>query len=465
MKDLNIHLSERVTISALSATEAILRLVMPVVSRAAAECAAGASISVAGQRALDAAPHLARYFDHPDAPEGFGLRREYSFPKPNSIERVCIWHRVHGTILELPNETDQLLIQVHDLIDLCSSGLTSWSAAKTFDCDADLLNLLLQNELIFLRRPSPLQTKRDGLHRLQHAALLARSGKTGILIDPHAHSKYEPLSSSNPFTRSSVEGLVDAILITHSHEDHYNIGSLLTFPRDLPIVIPKTANTSLICPDMREQLTSLGFTKILSPEWGEIISVGAFSIAILPFFGEQPLSSQGCRHEFRNWGNTYLLRSESTDAWILADAGHDAHGSMVDVAEEVRQRFGKIGQVISNLRTFWVGNQKANPFYISGTGSYWLSLNPDQMQRFSSFNETLTLGPSGVAEVCARVGAQSVLPYAHWWCESGTTPLKEAELLSALQNSLSELGAETSIIPWRVGDNFDCNDSTLSYAR
>ena len=47
---------------------------------------------------------------------------------------------------------------------------------------------------------------------MQHAGLLYRGRHTGILVDPHFHSSYEPDDLGGSFLRPQFEGLVDAIL-------------------------------------------------------------------------------------------------------------------------------------------------------------------------------------------------------------------------------------------------------------
>ena len=54
-----------------------------------------------------------------------------------------------------------------------------------------------------------------GVIRLQHASLLYRSNTTGILVDPHLHSNYGLPFLKDDITRAKLEGLVDAILISH----------------------------------------------------------------------------------------------------------------------------------------------------------------------------------------------------------------------------------------------------------
>jgi hypothetical protein len=123
---------------------------------------------------------------------------------------------------------------------------------------------------------------------------------------------------------------------------------------------------------------------------------------------------------------------------------------MIQVAHDVKERFGRIDLLMSNLREFSL----FTPKYITG-GHYWLALTPDQLRRFSSMaNDVITLGPRGVAEICHIAQPRAVMPYAHWWGDIGTRPEHEGFLTESLRSSLAELGAATKIHPWCIGDSY-----------
>ena len=207
----------------------------------------------------------------------------------------------------------------------------------------------------------------------------------------------------------------------------------------------------MLCPDFAVTLRAFGFKRVVSLGWNDPpLLIGDLEVHALPFYGEQPLLKEVPRHpDLRSHGNTYVIRHESYTSWILIDSGNDWAGRMAEVALEVRARFGVIDFLISNLRDFNI----STPMYITG-GHYWLSLTPDQLRRFASMaNDLITLGPKGVAEICHIVGARTFLPYAHWWGEIGENPGQEERfLMEQLGVCLSEFGAPTRIVPWRIGD-------------
>lgn len=290
--------------------------------------------------------------------------------------------------------------------------------------------------------------------RLQHASVLYRGRTACVMVDPHVQSAYEPRAVEDGLVRADFDGRVDAIVISHSHADHFHLPTLMSFPPSLPIVVPKVKRPTMLCPDYEDILRMMGFSRVIPLAWNDPpFVVGDLEIHALPFFGEQPLVREAPRHpDLRNQGNTYVIRSPDYASWFLIDSGDDVTGRMADVAADVLRRFGPIDFLLSNLRPFHI----VHPRYITGNYAYWMALTPDQMIRFPSMGgECLTLGPRGVAEVCGIVRARHYLPYAHWFGRLGGAPADdETQLLRTLSEELEMTRAETRIIPWCIGDTY-----------
>ncbi len=289
------------------------------------------------------------------------------------------------------------------------------------------------------------------LYRLQHASLLYLSETTGILVDPHLHSAYEPLLKDN-ISRFDLEGKVNCILISHSHLDHWSLSTLMMFDKRTPIVVPKVPQASILCDNLQLTLQRVGFENVIAVDWySSPIVIADVEISVLPFYGEQPLVYEQPFHpHLRNWGNTYVIKTNDYTSWFLIDSGNDAQGKMAEVATYVKDKFGKIDFLLSNLRIF----TPHYPFYITG-GHYWLSLSPQQMKKFPQMqHHQLTLGAKGVAEIAQIVNPRYYLPYAHWWSELGTTTEAEKLEVLQLQRALQEFKCTTEIVPWSIGDGF-----------
>src|SRR5262249_55465124 len=108
-----------------------------------------------------------------------------------------------------------------------------------------------------------------------HATLLFTSAHTRLLVDPFLlpssskyRSGYEPLS---------IDQLCpNAILITHSHQDHFHLGTLLRFGPDIPIYVPYVDRESLLSIDMAYRLREIGFRSVHTLRCYDEVAVGDY---------------------------------------------------------------------------------------------------------------------------------------------------------------------------------------------
>lgn len=394
--------------------------------------------------------------------ETFGLREKYLFSERTPAELVV---ETNTTRCQFDLTSAGAVKAVQEVLVTCASGRHSLKSATSVlsEDGQDFLSQLLETEALMFREREVTgfaPSKMSGIHRLQHASLLFRTAASGILVDPHLHSGYRPDEINTDIHSDQLTGKVDAILISHFHEDHFYLSTLLMFPLDTPIVVPKVPRSSIICGDMERILKAAGFRNVFAVDWySEPLRFGDIQVHVLPFFGEQPLLFEKTRQaDLRNWGNTYVVQTADYTSWFLIDSGDDARGLMADVAHYVREKIGPIDVLLSNLKRFCL----RTPLYING-GLNWLTLTTQQMTNFGSMEDhCITLGPEGVADVCRIVNARYYLPYAHWWGEVGgvvdssvdVQGEEERQLLTELHDRLRDAGAKTEIVPWRVGDGF-----------
>ncbi|MDC0672153.1 MBL fold metallo-hydrolase [Nannocystis radixulma] len=314
-----------------------------------------------------------------------------------------------------------------------------------------LARQLLQRGFVRPTKRRPHQGFEPGIHRLQHASLLVRTERSSVILDPHIHSTYSKLAVEDDFSAAALLDASDGVLISHSHEDHWYLASLMMMSSTTQFVVPHVPRTTLLSPDMGRWLADLGFEHVRTPAWySEPLAIGDILVHTLPFYGEQPLVSEAWRPDLRSWGNTYLIETPDFRMWVLIDSGNEPTHSMAEVAEYVRRRFGPVDLVASNLRHF----ATFSPFYIAG-GHYWAALTAEQIATFPTRNEVVTLGPHGVAEICQIVGARHYIPYAHWWGRIGHPPeQEERELLADLQIELDRFGSACKIHDWPIGGHF-----------
>lgn len=444
-------------------TEELLQCTMPLIGEIHQLLDAGIGFSEAVERSFPNHPAAEKYGTvvRDGGKSMFVLKDEYLWGQyiPTSL---LIKSKDRSAKIDLTAAGGQRLLQMVDLLEVLASG-------KLTPADLPELRGSIMGKIIdFLaardgfrqfdaNEPPLLSAPGSALYRFQHASLFFQDGPTGIIVDPHFHSTYDSAPNSG-IDYAEVAGRVSAILISHSHEDHFHLSSLAMFPKDTLILVAKVPHPTVICPNMADLLRQCGFTNVIEAEWYKTnLQVGNMKIWTFPFYGEQPLETEYPRFkDMRNWGNTYVVEVNGIKTWFLIDSGQDVTGAMVNVASKVRETLGSIDIILSNLRIF----QTYSPFYIN-SGLNWFTLAYDQVPGLVHRNDVLTLGSARVAEICKIVGASLYLPYAHWWGDIGEvgdsgldTPDQEEEpLLRDLNNDLLNIRCSTRILPWRIGDS------------
>jgi L-ascorbate metabolism protein UlaG (beta-lactamase superfamily) len=183
-----------------------------------------------------------------------------------------------------------------------------------------------------------------------HNTVVVRSATTRVMVDPLLFARasaypaeYQPLGLADL-------GPLDAVLITHSHPDHFDPATLLRIPPDMRIVVPFIERETLLAVAMTERLRELGCTRVQVLEWGQSTMVGDIEVHALPFYGEQPTDSDVLHPVVRNAGNTYLVRTPTFSAVFLADSGRDGQGDVKEVASRTRARLGPVDVIFAGYR-------------------------------------------------------------------------------------------------------------------
>jgi L-ascorbate metabolism protein UlaG (beta-lactamase superfamily) len=183
-----------------------------------------------------------------------------------------------------------------------------------------------------------------------HNTVLIRSPEASVIIDPFFRAAGEQYPSSyQPLTIHDL-GKIDAVLITHSHPDHFDPASLLQFSTTTRIIVPDVSRETILAVDMASRLSELGFTNCKSLAWDQSLRILDLEVHALPFYGEQPTNIAVLHPEIRNYGNTYVVRTPRYSAAFVADSGRDAAGDVKDLGKEWRRRFGSIDVLFAGYR-------------------------------------------------------------------------------------------------------------------
>jgi L-ascorbate metabolism protein UlaG (beta-lactamase superfamily) len=302
--------------------------------------------------------------------------------------------------------------------------------------------------------PAPYGTWRrvdaPGIYRREHASVVIRSHTTTLVVDPQGLNEGDSSNNARyPAEPAPLEP--DAVVITHQHEDHWHLPSILNVAGDhgAPVIVPITPRPNLLtAEDYSTSAERAGLTAIAAA-WGTTTRVGDIEIDALPFFGEQPTRDPpGPQEGLRSWGNCYRFNTPEFCVLLLVDSGIDPIGSMLDVVRQSVAERGPPDIVLSNCRAF---PEVVNP----GLAHYVLAVPFSRVrstfldQRGGSF-ASVTLGEAGVAEACAAAGARYFLPYAHMFAGLGVDA--DGGALDGVSRELERRGVATRAVAWNPGD-------------
>jgi hypothetical protein len=290
------------------------------------------------------------------------------------------------------------------------------------DVETELISLLADEGLVNFTSTEKARRRAldvTDLTFVGHNTVLARSPESSVIVDPffQATSPQYP-SSYQPLTRREL-GKVDAVLITHSHPDHFDPASLLQFDPATRIIVPEVGRETILTVDMAARLRELGFENYETLKWNQCVQLPGMEVHALPFYGEQPSNLSVFHPEIRNAGNTYVVRTARYSAALVADSGRDAAGDIKEVAKEWRQRWGAVDVLFAGYR----GWQTYPVQLLFSSVSKYLLFVPPQL-----WNTCLQLmnNIEDAIELAEHWGARYLVPYgdggAPWYWQIGLGP-------------------------------------------
>lgn len=127
----------------------------------------------------------------------------------------------------------------------------------------------------------------DVIEYVGHACVYVSHRGTSFLVDPVISYSGYSRDPDGRFTFSDLPDRIDYVMITHNHQDHMLLETLLRIRHRVgKVVIPKSANSSLVDPDLKRILRALGFHDVVELDDLESLDTPGGTITALPFLGE-----------------------------------------------------------------------------------------------------------------------------------------------------------------------------------
>lgn len=293
--------------------------------------------------------------------------------------------------------------------------------------------------LLTEERLRPPQFAKPGIYRSLNSAVVFRSEQACVVVDPDFF--YGRWLGANDMAT------LDAVVISHSHMDHFSYLALLQFPRDTTIIVPHVEKQSILSEDMAGLLRDAGFTNVIVAPWHTSHRVKDIVIHALPFYGEQPwLSFASPVFALRNWGNTYVIETPTARTWLLVDSGSEYGYSMLEVADEVAQ-LGGVDVFMSG-----VFDVRWHPGQIDGWGGQWWCFPVEKLNTPQSWptGQLMNLGHANVNRLLATVKARHFFPYTSPRYLAGTAAESDQVAKIAAIGPLA-----TEFHSWQIGDRVE----------
>ncbi|MDP9121077.1 MAG: MBL fold metallo-hydrolase [Acidobacteriota bacterium] len=145
-----------------------------------------------------------------------------------------------------------------------------------------------------------------------HACILVESRDLAILSDPVI--SYEYHAELPRYTYSDLPQRIDYVVITHNHQDHVLLESMLQLRHQIgTVIVPRGGNGGREDPSLRLTLQQIGFKNVREIDEMETIEIPGGTLTGIPFMGEH--SDLNIRTKM-----AYLVRTGSGSVLLAADS-------------------------------------------------------------------------------------------------------------------------------------------------
>lgn len=162
------------------------------------------------------------------------------------------------------------------------------------------------------RRPASFAGPGVRIRYFGHACLLIETARVSILVDPVV--SYDYPTDLARFTYLDLPDRIDYVLLTHNHQDHVMLETLLQIRHRVgSVIVPNAGAGSLQDPSLALMLRAIGFADVRPVDMLEAVPVSGGTILPIPFLGEHSdlrIDSK-TGYAIRLQGSTVVLASDS----------------------------------------------------------------------------------------------------------------------------------------------------------
>ena len=132
-----------------------------------------------------------------------------------------------------------------------------------------------------------------------HACILIETSEVSILVDPLI-SYYGYESNVTHYSDADLPDVIDYVLITHNHQDHVLLETLLPLRHKIKnIIVPSSKSGALQDPNLKLMFNNIGFNNVIEISDMEEMNFKNCKITGIPFTGEHSdlnVKSKSCYH-------------------------------------------------------------------------------------------------------------------------------------------------------------------------
>jgi L-ascorbate metabolism protein UlaG (beta-lactamase superfamily) len=192
------------------------------------------------------------------------------------------------------NEEEVMYLEIpfkSELIDLLSAmKRTPQPVAKVFEMiDIEWKDMELFKSFFTEEAPPKYESYEGDFVRMRyfgHACVLIETKGVSILIDPVV-SYYGYQSEVNRFSDFDLPDVIDYVLISHNHQDHILLETLLPLRHRIKnLIIPQSNSGTLQDPNLKLMFKNIGFKNVIELDEMETVFKADCEITGIPFIGE-----------------------------------------------------------------------------------------------------------------------------------------------------------------------------------